>query len=308
MRSAQRRNRLNNEAKRSRLFFLAKLLVLPVLLILIFLFFKISEKYWNGSDKFGYVFRLSNGDVAVTELDPKLSEETTLIIPGDTQVEVAGNYGTFRIKNVWQLGVDEKLDGRLLAATVTKNFLFPVFLWSDSDIESLKDGNLFGTLKFIIGPKKTNIPLGDRVMAGLFSLQLKGIDKTEINLGTSKFLQKVKLNDGQTGFLINGAVSGRLTAYFSDNDFADSSLRVEIIDATETPGVSDKVGQVIQVLGGKIVSVEKKPADANLDCTVTGNNSKIVRKISNLFGCRELKVKSIFDLEIRLGSKFARRF
>lgn len=308
MRSAQRRNRLNNEAKRSRLFFLAKLLVLPVLLILILLFFKISDKYWNGSDKFGYVFRLPNGDIATTVLDPKLSEETTLIIPGDTQVDVAGNYGTFRVKNVWQLGIDEKLDGRLLAGTVTKNFLFPVFLWSDSDIESLKDGNLFGTLKFIISPKKTNIPLGDRVMAGLFSLQLKSIDKTEINLGTSKFLQKVKLNDGQTGFLINGAVSGRLTAYFSDNDFADSSLRVEIIDATETPGVSDKVGQVIQVLGGKVVSVEKKTEDANLDCMVTGNNSKIVRKISNLFGCRELKEKSIFDLEIRLGSKFARRF
>lgn len=308
MRSAQRRNRLNREVRKNRIMFFIKLLVLPVVLILVFLFFRISEKYWNGSDKFGYVFRLPNGDVAVTELDPKLSEETTLIIPGDTQVDVAGNYGTFRIKNVWQLGIDEKLDGRLLASSITKNFSFPVFLWSDGDIESLKNGSVLGTLKFVVGPKKTNIPFGDRVLSGLFSIKLKSIDKTEINLGTSKFLQKVKLNDGQTGYLINGAVSGRLTTYFSDNDFADGSLRVEIIDATGAPGVSDNVGQVIQVLGGKVVSVEKDAEDVNLDCKVAGTNSKIVRKISNLFGCRELREKSVFDLEIRLGAKFAKRF
>lgn len=308
MRSAQRRNRQNVLARKSRLFLLVKIFILPVLLVLIFLFLKLTERFWNGSDKFGFVYHMPDGSVAVTEMDPKLSEETTFIIPGDTQVDVSGNFGTFRIKNVWQLGLDEKRGGQLLAGTVTKNFFFPVFLWSDSDISALPDGSFPGTLKFILSPKKTNIPMGDRLQVGLFALQMKSIDKTEINLGTSKFLQKVNLNDGQPGYLINTSTLGRLTTYFADNDFADESLRVEIIDATETPGVGDKVGQIIQVLGGKVVSVEKKPVDPNIDCTITGTNSKIVKKIANLFTCSILKEKSVFDLEIRLGSKFAKRF
>lgn len=308
MRSAQRQRRLRQKARNNGVLTIIKFLVVPAILIFVFLLFKLSTRYWNGSDKIGFVYRQQSGDVAVTVLDPKLSEETTMVIPGDTQVDVAGNYGTLRIKNVWQLAQNEKLDGRLLAGTVTKNFLFPVFLWSDSDAQNLADANLAGTLKFIFAPKKTNIPLGDRAAIGLFAIQVKSINKTEINLGTSKFLQKTVLNDGEKGYLLAGPISERLTVYFSDNDFADESLKVEITDSTGAFGVSDKVGQIIQVLGGKIVSVDKKPVPSNFDCIILGKNSKIVRKIADLFRCSISREDSVFDLEVRLGEAFAKRF
>jgi hypothetical protein len=245
-------------------------------------------------------------------LDPKLNELTTLVVPGDTEVDVARNYGQLRIKNVWQLGLNEKIGGKLLAETVTENFLFPVFLWSDSDVKSLTDANVAGILHFIFFPKSTNITLGDRVLSSFFALQVGDSGKNLIDLGKNQFLVKQKLNDGQLGYVLAGVISPRLTAYFSDNNIAGDAnagknLRVSIGDATGVPGVADTVGQIIEVTGGKVVSIDKKSA-TDTDCTVFGSNAKAVKKIADIFACKTIKNRGEMDLEIDLGSAFAKRF
>lgn len=300
MPSARRQRLISKRLKKKSKFPNLLKILIPVLLIAsVWIFLKLDTKYWNGSDKFDYVYRRGNGDIVVTVLDPKLSESTTLIIPGDTQVDVAGNFGTLRLKNVWQLGLNEKLGGSLLAATVSKNFLMPVFLWSGADA---------GTIKFIFAPVNTNIPLGDRIAMTIFSLQVKSVNSTTVDLGKSQFLKKVNLSDGLPGYILSGPVSERITVNFSDNDFADQSLKVDVVDATGTAGSANTVGQIIEVMGGKVVSVDRKEASPNTDCTVLGNNSKIVKKIATLFGCTTSKEKSVFDLEIRLGVLFANRY
>lgn len=308
MKSAQRRNRLKSKSKKNYTFLALKIFLVPVLILLGFIFIKITTRFWNGSDKVSYTYRQKNGNIAIVVLDPKLDEEITLFIPGDTQVNVAGNYGTLRIKNVWQLGIDEARDGDLLAQTVTKNFNFPTFLWANDSAEALGGTSIPGAINFIFSPGKTNIPFGDRVGMTLFAMNVKSIDRTEIDLAESRYLQKTNLVDGKTGFLLNGPPSPRLTTYFSDNDFSDKNLKVEISDATGVFGTADKVGEIIQVLGGKVVSIDKKASPSDIDCIVVGKNPKIVSKISALFDCKKENNKSSFDLELRLGSHFAERF
>jgi hypothetical protein len=308
MRSARRRALIEKRKKTvlvSGLFFK---IFLPVVIILgLFAFFKLSTKYWNGQDKFALAYRLESGDVAVSVLDPKLDELTTLVIPGDAEVEVAKNYGEFRIKNVWQLGVNEKLGGNLMSSTITQNFLFPVFLWSDSDAKALTDGSVLGILRFMFFPKSTNITFGDRVSTGVFALKVGVSGKNLLDLGKNQFLTKKRLNDGQLGYVLAGAVSQRLTVYFTDNAFAEKSLRVAIGDATESPGVADKVGQIIEVMGGKVVSIDKKEA-VDTDCVVFGIDAKAVKKVAALFSCKTGVSRGNFDLEIDLGQAFAKRF
>jgi hypothetical protein len=96
--------------------------------------------------------------------------------------------------------------------------------------------------------------------------------------------------------------------YFSDNELGTQSLKVNIVDATGSLGVSEKVGEILQVIGGKVVSVEKKTTPEANDCTLYGTNKEIVDRISNLFSCEKGVEKSNFDLDIHLGSKFAERF
>lgn len=284
-----------------------KLAVAFFLVFIAFVFVKINTRYWNGQDKVGFAFKLTNGDVGVTIEDPKLAEITTLIIPGDTEVDVAENYGTLRIKNVWQLSQNEKLGGRLLPETLTQNFLFPVSLWSDEKGEELGKGDVTGIIKFVFGGTLTNIPLGDRLNLGIFALKIGSLGKSEINLGDSQFLHKEVLSDGLPGYKLNGTPSERLTIFFSDNDMADAGTRVYIVDSTGSPGVADKVGTILEVLGGKVVSIDKKNTEAS-DCAILGKNKNIVRKVSTLFSCKIISGQTDFDLEIRLGGNFAKRF
>ena len=313
MRSARRRALIEKRKKAGVITGIFLKVFLPIILILvIFAFIKLSTKFWDGQDKFAFAYRLENGDVAVSVMDPRLSEQTTLVIPGDTQVEVAGNYGELRIKNVWQLGVNEKLGGSLMSATVTQNFLFPVSLWSDSDIGALADTNTFGIFHFIFFPKSTNISFGDRVSAGIFSLKIGVSGKNLLDLGKNQFLVKQKLNDGLTGYILAGNISQRLTVYFADSNFesgtsSGKSLRVAIKDATLTPGVADKVGAIIEVMGGKVVEIDKKDG-TDTDCTVFGSNAKAVKKVASIFSCKTSTEAGSFDLEIDLGQKFAERF
>jgi hypothetical protein len=317
MRSARRRKlieRKKNAVKSAKNAGYFLKFILPALLIfVIIIFFKLSAKYWNGEDKFAFSYRLENGDVAVNVFDPKMGDATSLIIPGDTQVDVARNYGELRIKNVWQLGVNEKIGGRLLAETITQNFLFPVFLWSDTDAKSLTDANFLNILRFIFFPKSTNISFGDRVMVSVFVLKVGNSGVNFIDLGKNQFLVKQKLNDGVMGYLLEGPVSTRLTMYFSDNLFADKNLRVVITDSTGIPGVAEKVGQIIEAVGGKVVSVDKEtPGDRKEsfqnDCLVMGSDKAVVVKIATLFSCKVSNEKGGMDIEIDLGSAFAKRF
>jgi hypothetical protein len=301
MYSARRKNRLNIGKKKGQIYSLLIKVVIPLLIVLsVVLYLKLSTKYWNGVDKFAFVFQKASRDVDVTVLDPALGEETTLIIPGETEVDVARSYGSLRIKNVWQLGVNERLGGTLLAETVTRSFLFPTSLWSGQDLGD--------PWKFIFGNKNTNIPFGDRVGVVIFALRVKSIDKTEIDLGKNQFLRKQILTDGTPGYVASGPISGRLTVYFSDNNFGDKNLRFTMTDSTGTPGVADGVGQVLEVLGGKVVAVDRKPADSSLDCVVSGQNFDAVWKVAALFSCQRSSGKSDFDLEIKMGAKFAKRF
>lgn len=309
MRKSARLQRIKSETIKKPNWRLIKLIIIPAFLLAILLFIKSSTRHWNGSDKLSYAYINKDGDVAVTVLDPKLSEETTMIIPGDTQVNVAGGYGLFRIKNVWQLGVNEKMGGgQLLSSTITKNFLFPVNLWANENVANLEDGSLFGAMHFVFAPGGTDIPFGDRLAMALFALRVQSINKTDINLGTSKFLNNTTLSDGQPGYVLNGNISERLTIYFSDNNMANSNLTVEISDATGQYGLGNQVGQIIQVLGGKVVSVDKIEPNSDLDCLVTGENHIVDIKIATVFGCKVSANKGNFDVEVRLGEKFANRF
>ncbi len=304
-----RNNRIERAKTKSNIGRTLKGLLIPFLVLLgLFLFVKITTNNWNGHDKVSVAFRKDDGSVGVTVADPETPELTTMLIPGDTQVTVSAGYGSLRIKNVWQLGLNEKKGGNLLSGTVTKSFLFPVHLWSDSDAESLSKGSITGIAKFVFTPKKTNIAFGDRLMLGFFALNIKNIDKGEIDLAKSQYLRREVLNDGVVGYVITGAVSERLTSYFSDNGFADQNLKVGIVDGSGVGGEAAKVGEILEAMGGKVVSLDKNQTNISGVCEVTSPKTSLAKKIAKIFGCTYKNSKTNLDLEIKLGDKFSKFF
>ncbi len=307
MRFKKRRASDRSSKESSRFLSVAKRVFIILLVSLgIFVFVKLNTRYWNGKDKLGFVYQAGNGDVGVVVADPVASELTTLIIPGETEVEIARNYGSLRIKNVWQLSLNEKLEGKLLPETVMQNFLFPVFLWSSEAGGAIGEGRLENIASFVISGQ-TNIPLGDRLNLGLFALKVATLGKNEIDLGQSQFLQKQVLKDGVSGYRAVGTISERLTVYFSDDEMIKENVKVYIIDETGETGVAEKTGQIMEVLGGKVVSIDKR-APQKYDCQVSAKNKNIGAKISRFLACRVVSGDTDFDVEIKLGQDFAKRF
>jgi len=307
MRSAQRKARIiDKNRKQVRVKLL--LSTLPIILILIIIgIFKFGIKYWTSTDKISVSYPNSQGHIGVTVMDPKFGEMTTLIIPGETQVEVARGYGTLRIKNVLALAKNEKVGGDLLPETVTQNLLLPVFLWSQSDFENAINGRIFGIIKFVLFPVSTNIPFADRVAMSMFLLRTKSSNKEIIDLGKSQFLVKETLNDGQKGFVLNGKISSRISALFTDTKIAESKLKVTINDATNSYKVSELIGGIMETLGGKVVAVNKQPFIGS-DCLVEGGDSRIVKNVSLLLHCTRRTKGNNDELIITLDGMFVKRF
>ncbi len=309
MKSARRQARIAKKKKDIKRPFSLYKFILPVVLVIFVIFLLRSGSHvWDGKNKVAVSYKVESGEVGITVMDPALSEITTLVIPRETQVDVARNLGVMRIKNVWQLGINEKIGGILLSETITKNFLFPVYLWGSSKTEALSGSNFGKVTSFVFFPGTTNISFRDRLSMGLYVLKIQDIGRTTIDLGKSQYLTKQKLNDGLMGYVYSGGTSGRLSAYFSDNQNLEESIRVRIVDATGVPGISEKVGEILEVVGGKVVSVDKKVQGEETDCEVFGASIKIIEKASKLFSCKITSEITTFDLEIRIGTRFAKRF
>jgi hypothetical protein len=305
--SKQRDKKSVSKGKLSGIF---KIILLPLLFLLFYLFILVTSEAWNGKDRFSVTYPKTGGDVEVTVFDPSLSEITTMVIPGDTEVSVAGNYGTLRLKNVWQLGINEKKYGSILAKTVTKNFLFPVYLWGDTDTVNLTEGGVSGAAKFVFFPSKTNLTFGDRFRIALFTLRVKNIDRSIIDMAKNQFVKKSILSDGEQGF-IAGEASGRLTVYFSDNDFVDENgqaLRIYIVDRSGTTSHSQKMGEILEVLGGKIISVDRSQSVDERSCEVKGKGKGSLKKVKNIFDCKVSEEATDYDLEITIGKNFPGNF
>jgi hypothetical protein len=249
--------------------------------------------------------------ITVAVFDFDTGEITSVVIPGNTQLTASRGLGTWKAGSLWQLGVNEHLGGQLLAETIAKNFHFPVTYWADSSglgftLRGLKD--LIGSG---LGNYKTNLSSMARIKLVAFALGVGEGERTVINLADTSYLTRGELTDGEDGYYVSSSVPENLIAVFSEG--SQQVFRMVIKDATNVTSLSGNVGSTIEMLGVKIVAVDKGNTTLvakGRDCEVIGQDNYFVTKIARLFSC-EVKLgapEGNFDLELILTSDFARRF
>lgn len=314
-RNRKKTRRLNNKrSKRKTRLVKTSFAIVVIITLLISLF--MSSKYWDGDNKLSIVIRENDGNVLVTTLDPASARITSILIPGNTEVELARQLGRIQLKNVWQLGRNEKLEGKLLAETVTRNFRFPVYTWGETNAKGFSESNLSSILSASIFPYKTNLKIGDRIRMGIFALSVNNKDRIKYDLTDTAYLKKTILTDGEEGHVISGSFPQNLLVVYSDIEMSRLGATVVIRDASENDFIAKNLGEVVEVLGAKIASIDSNSVsntffeNSGYDCLVGGKNEKAVEKISYLFSCRineKIKEES-FDLEIIIGKAFAERY
>jgi len=283
----------------------ALILFAVLLCVLTYLFF-LGKRVFDGKEKTLLVAGGKN-DVLIVILDPEVQEVTRISIPATTLVSVSRNLGDWKIGSVWELGENEKLGGRLLAETVTKNFYAPVSSWVNSDGFDFFQGKL-GVLKFIFSGLESNLTFVDRVRMSTFFLGVKDYKKTDIDLAKTQFLLEQKLPDGSNGYVVTSNMPQKLLILFSDPELSNNTAKVSITNLSDSPKVASKMGAIIETFGAKVVMVQDKDEE-NVGCIISSKDRALVQSLLNMFGCEYEKGEGGgIDVDFRFGKKFVEWF
>jgi len=312
MTPAQRRKNLRDfkkkkTSKKLNIFLLLSLLFLIIFLVLYFF----GKRHCLGDLKISMVFPDENGNVLVATFNKKDKEITSINIPQNTQLEASRQLGSWKAKSLWQLGINEKYEGKLLQETVTKNFHFPVSIWADEKAYGFVSGNFIKLLKATFFPYKSNLSFGDRLNLFFISFGIQNEKINNYDLSERGILKKSKLTDGEEGYILSKDVPINIMASFSETISSDFGYMVQIINGTGSRGIAENVGKTIESMGFKITSIkEESSIDNDTDCLIYGKNKNVVNKISLIYSCKQEinKNNEGFDIVMKLGSKFSRRY
>lgn len=310
MTPAQRRKRLNNLKNKKKGFrkINKPLLVFGFFIVFIFLAFFFGKKNCFSDLNNVLVFVNKDGDVIVSSFNRKEKEVNSVFIPKNTQLEVSRQLGSWKVKSIWQLGVNEKYYGKLLQETVVKNFHFPVNIWADETASGFISNNFLKLLKATFFPYKSNLSLGDRLNLFFISFGLENKRNTFIDLSKTGVLKETRLTDGEEGYVIARDVPINVMAPFAEQIFKDGGYMIKIVNATGLRSVAENIGITLEAIGSKVVSI-KEEAVTDFDCFISGKDKHFVKKISQIYSC-EVKDNDFegFDMVIKLGSGFSKRY
>lgn len=310
MSPAQRRKkRAKQKARRNGRNSYKKLLFILLVPLFTFLLITFHTKFWKSSGKTFLAISKENGEVVVSVFDPELEKITNLIIPKNTEVDVARQLGRWKLGSVRELGENEDLEGKLLAETIVKHFKLPVAAWADAPALGFAEGGVLGVVKASLFPYKTNLGIGDKIKLGIFSIRIKNLKRENINFSEGNILKKVTLIGGEEGYVLSGRLPNYIVALFSNLSISSEGSIVVILDATGKANAAEEVGEVIEVMGVKLANIKKEEA-ADFDCEVKGKEKELLEEIAQVFSCKKLKTapEGNFDVEIKIGKDFTRRF
>lgn len=302
---ARRRKKSRNRKRKS----FPKWVFPAFILLSLFIFIFIHTKYWGKNLNLAVVSPSDSG-VVVRIFNQTRREMYIVNIPGNTQVETAHDLGTWRIGSVWQLGINEKLGGRLLSDTVIKNFMFPVGVWAGSDFNKIINGNFIEILGSVIFSKRTNLGVGDRVRIAYFSHKIKDFQRYNVDLADTKFLERTKLKDGKLGFIVTNDFSQKLLPAFAE--FEKGKILISVFYEFEDKSIANNIARTLETMGAKPILIKKVSPDYypfSDSCLVRGDKSGIAERVASIFSCG---FKSDLDkggnIEIILGKGFSERF
>jgi hypothetical protein len=281
-------------------------LLLPFLLVLGLILF--TSDCLKGSTKLSLASITESGDIYIDNFDPEAKEIITLVVPANTQLEVSRQLGTWKAGSLWKLGESQHYGGKLIQESILKNFYFPVNAWGEGRAHGLVSRNITGFLKAVFMPYKSSLKIADRLKVAFFSMGVKDYKRKEINLKDTPFLKKMRLIDGELGYVVTEGRMEELLIYFSDAKIAKEGRKVKIDDRTNRYGLAENVGKTIEIVGAKVAVITKGNKEAG-DCQVYGKDPTLNQKIVEIFACKEIKKDSGgFDSVIILGEEFAKRY
>lgn len=280
------------------------LVFLVLVLITFFGFREIKNSLWDGKSRLNFV--LNN---FVFSLEPEKSL-TILSLPVNLYLEVPHGYGQYQLGSVYELGQLENRGEELLKETIQQNLAIPVEAYGQMINDQCSMLNCF--LFLLQGRGETDLSRWDLVRLWLAIRKLRADKITEINLQETATLKELKLPDEsivlETEFT---QLDSLIQRFFSDRQIREEALKIEILNATEQPGLANQLARLINNIGGGVISINNaESASWRTKVKITNEEWKdfyTVKKLEKILGI-EAEVgemeNSRADLLIILGTDY----
>jgi len=294
-----RRSRRNRKTGFDYKLLIKRVVILSVVILLSLFIVEIFIKKGKWVAGYGASVVFTHDDnTSILFFDHKDMEINRIDIPSDSIVSTSYGLGQYKVDKLWQLGKDQNKEGVLLTASVMKNFSLPVVAYVNTKPDLLYKKSVVGRIKFILSAYKNNLSFTDRIKLAYFSFGIKDIDKYAYNLKDTAVLENETLKDGSTGYLPTGYFPNKFMTIFSIPS-EKGIVTATLVNTTHGSDNSGQISKLLETLGAKVVSVEEEESEL-ARCVVLGNDSKIVRIISDYFDCVQEKPKDNQSIDIKI--------
>jgi hypothetical protein len=275
----------------------------------------IKNQTWDGRNQINLV--INTTPVLLVSFDPGHEKINVLKIPPETFVEAVRGYGSYRIESIYRLGeIEAGKGGDLLSGSVQDFFGVPVDSWVDASKitpELTKAKQYLRRLFALAALKEVKSGLSSwdlvRLWWGLNSL--KGFEINTIGVEQTSASEKVVLADGSEAVVIDPERFAQVAKkLFVDDTIGQEGLAIAVVNGTPHPGLANRVGKVIENLGGRVVelgSLEGKTTFCQLLGAEKKAKSQTVKRLTRLFDCRwggEAKEGFRADVVLILGEDY----
>lgn len=305
-----KRSQKNHNLKKKNTKGLYLILGLIGFFLLIKVIFLFKDSVWNENYRLNILVRQAD-NLSLMTLEPKEPLLTVLKIPQNLTFTVPYGYGDYQAKALGKLEVMEKKPN-LVLKTVQENLA--VYLDGQMVIEQGDLTNKKETEKRILGlffgKGKTNLSLLDVFR---FWWKIKSLKENEykfLDLGNMALAAKQKLPDKSEILLLDQATFDmKMQKIFIDPQVRLENLTVEILNATDHPGLAERAARILS--NTSLIVVSTGNSDQKVDQSLIESAKKLkktrtVSLIKNIFksSWKEAKEERRADVTFIVGEDY----
>lgn len=228
---------------------------------------------------------------------------TSIHIPGNTVIHTAGNLGDWPARSLWKLGQNEGVKGSLMSRSLTKTFSLPVTDWAGSEAYAFTKGGI-ASIRLIFTPFETSLTFGERVRLAFAASRIDSANKRVVNLVTLNILSLDKDESGDPIYNVRERTPVGILKLFDESLFSGQGVTIGIEDGVQDGYVASELSRLLTVIGGKVVSIEKKEVPNT--CTISARR-EYATFLSKVLPCTvDSNDPKPFDIKIRIGSEFTK--
>ncbi len=270
-----------NKIKRNSHYYIIRALLL---IFIIFVFFAIVRSFQNFrryKEKYTKLIvtsQLNKGDVEIYVLDFVKREINVISIPGDVSVELPGNLGYWKIRNVWKIGENEGISGGIfLQKTLLSNFGWPVASWAETDFsENIHKEKYFSAVFKTTISQNVSLINKFQIYSLLSDVQVSGMNK--IDIMKTSYIDRLDNYQSDDNIAISSIdPPDYFYGIFKQRDLDGLLFRIITVEDVRTKVVKN-LSHAINLSGGILVSTKNtEKSGGSYACFIKVKDAIILR-------------------------------